>query len=76
MKYLIGSIFLIVLYILRIAQILVIPLFITFLILQLTHVIMWSWWLVCLPLILLVPIILIQVPMLYYTGMLSKDDYE
>ena len=73
MKYLTGSIFLILLYVLRITQILIIPVFITFLVLQLTHVIIWSWWLVCLPLILFIPVILIQVPMMYYVGKLENE---
>lgn len=49
------------LYTIKILEALSIPLFITFLILKLTSVIAWSWWLVCLPAILIPALAILQV---------------
>lgn len=48
------------LYTIKILEALSIPLFITFLILKLTSVIAWSWWLVCLPVILIPAMFILQ----------------
>lgn len=48
------------LYVIKVAEWFIVPLFITFLVLKVLSVISWSWWLVCLPLIAIPVLIILQ----------------